>query len=113
MKTDPTSASLLRALRRALAEAGAIHRRGAHRAISISHKGVVDIVTTVDHAAEKKILRILRGAFPDHGFLMEESGLHAAPSRYRWVGTHWTARSISLIACPSVACPLVWKKTVE
>lgn len=85
MKTDPTSASLLRALRRALAEAGAIHRRGAHRAISISHKGVVDIVTTVDHAAEKKILRILRGAFPDHGFLMEESGLHAAPSRYRWV----------------------------
>jgi myo-inositol-1(or 4)-monophosphatase len=85
MKTHPTLASLLRALRRALAEAGEIHRRGARRAFSISHKGVVDIVTTVDHAAEKKILRVLRGAFPDHGFLMEESGLHASSSRYRWV----------------------------
>lgn len=85
MKTDPTSASLLRALRRALAEAGAIHRRGSRRSFSVSHKGLVDIVTTVDHAAEKKILRILRGAFPDHGFLMEESGLHASSSRYRWV----------------------------
>lgn len=85
MKTHPTLASLLLALRRALAEAGAIHRRGARRAFSISHKGVVDIVTTVDHAAEKKILRVLRGAFPDHGFLMEESGLHASASGYRWV----------------------------
>jgi hypothetical protein len=35
----------LRALRRALAEAGAIHRRGARRTFSISHKGLVDIVT--------------------------------------------------------------------
>ncbi|HNF59734.1 MAG TPA: inositol monophosphatase family protein [Elusimicrobiota bacterium] len=85
MKTHPTPASLLRALRRALAEAGAIHRRGARQAFSISHKGVVDIVTTVDHAAEKKILHVLRGAFPGHGFLMEESGLHASSSGYRWV----------------------------
>jgi myo-inositol-1(or 4)-monophosphatase len=85
MRKDPTPASLLRALRRALAEAGAIHRRGARGAFSISHKGVVDIVTTVDHAAEKKILRVLKGTFPDHGFLMEESGLHASSSRYRWV----------------------------
>ncbi|MBL8024003.1 MAG: inositol monophosphatase [Elusimicrobia bacterium] len=85
MNATPTPTSLLRALRRALTEAGAIHRRGARRSISISHKGVVDIVTTVDHAAEKKILNVLRGAFPDHGFLMEESGLHASSSEYRWV----------------------------
>jgi myo-inositol-1(or 4)-monophosphatase len=85
MKNDLSVAALLRALRRALAEAGAIHRRGAQRTFSISHKGVVDIVTSVDHAAEKRILRVLRGAFPGHGFLMEESGLHAAPSGYRWI----------------------------
>lgn len=85
MKTTPTLPSLFRALRQALAEAGEIHRRGARQSFSISHKGVVDIVTTVDHAAEKKILRVLQGTFPDHGFLMEESGLHASSSRYRWV----------------------------
>ncbi|MBK8575288.1 MAG: inositol monophosphatase [Elusimicrobia bacterium] len=77
--------ALVRALRRALSAAGEIHRRGARRSFSIAHKGKVDIVTTVDHAAEKKILQVLRGAFPDHGFLMEESGLHASSSGYRWV----------------------------
>jgi myo-inositol-1(or 4)-monophosphatase len=85
MKPIPTLDSLLRALRRALTAAGDIHRRGARGSFSIAHKGKVDIVTTVDHAAEKKILQILRGAFPDHGFLMEESGLHASSSGYRWV----------------------------
>ncbi|MBK8871987.1 MAG: inositol monophosphatase [Elusimicrobia bacterium] len=85
MKKNPSTNLLLRALRRALAEAGAIHRRGARRTLNIDHKGLVDIVTDVDRAAEKKILGVLRGSFPDHGFLMEESGLHLSSSRYRWV----------------------------
>lgn len=85
MKTHPSSTALLRALRRALAAAGAVHRRGARRPLSIAHKGIVDIVTDVDRAAEKIILQVLSGAFPDHGFLMEESGARVSSSGYRWV----------------------------
>lgn len=81
----PSTARLDAALRRALAAAGAVIRRGFGRRFVVSHKGVVDIVTSVDRAAERAIVRVLRGAFPDHGFLMEESGERVAPSRYRWV----------------------------
>jgi myo-inositol-1(or 4)-monophosphatase len=103
----PSTTALLRALRLALAEAGQIHRRGARRAFSLSHKGLVDVVTSVDHAAERRILRVLRGAFPDHGFLMEESGQHVSRSPYRWVvdpldGTVNFAHHLP-ISCVSIA----------
>jgi myo-inositol-1(or 4)-monophosphatase len=39
----------------------------------------------VDHAAEKKVLKIIQRQFPDHGFLMEESGAHPSKSGYRWI----------------------------
>lgn len=81
----PSAARLETALRRALAAAGSVIRRGFGRRFTVSHKGLVDIVTSGDGAAERAILRVLRGAFPDHGFLMEESGERIAASRYRWV----------------------------
>lgn len=35
-----------------------------------------DFVTEVDRQAEQEIIRVLRKAYPDHGILAEESGLH-------------------------------------
>jgi myo-inositol-1(or 4)-monophosphatase len=70
---------------KALRAAGQVHRRGFGRKLAVSHKGPVDIVTSVDRAAERIIRRVLRGRFPDHSFLMEESGARGPASPYRWV----------------------------
>lgn len=39
-----------------------------------------DLVTEADQESEEKILRFLRGHFPNHAFLGEESGMHDAGS---------------------------------
>ena len=56
--------------------AGAIINRAALdvEAVRISQKQVNDFVTEVDHASEKAIIETLLTAYPDHGFLAEESG---------------------------------------
>ena len=61
--------------------AGAIINRAALdvEAVRISQKQVNDFVTEVDHASEKVIIETLMTAYPDHGFLAEESGtVHGA-----------------------------------
>ncbi|HEU0231062.1 MAG TPA: inositol monophosphatase family protein [Burkholderiaceae bacterium] len=47
--------------------------------LQVARKGPKDYVTEVDHAAEEAIIDVLRTAYPDHGFLAEESGTHGAP----------------------------------
>jgi len=42
--------------------------------LQISSKAPNDFVTEVDRAAERAIIEILLGAYPDHGMLAEESG---------------------------------------
>jgi len=42
--------------------------------VQVESKGLNDYVTQVDLAAEHEILATLRGAYPDHAFLAEESG---------------------------------------
>jgi len=81
----PSAATIRRALVQALRAAGNVHRHYAGGAFHVFHKGRVDIVTTADKVAERVILRMLRRVFPDHGFLMEESGEHRAASPFRWV----------------------------
>ena len=56
--------------------AGSIINRAALdvEAVRISQKQVNDFVTEVDHASEQAIIDTLLGAYPDHGFLAEESG---------------------------------------
>jgi myo-inositol-1(or 4)-monophosphatase len=51
---------------------------------SIRHKGVIDIVTEMDHRSEALIVGRLRDAFPDHAILAEESGATRGDSEYRW-----------------------------
>ncbi|MDS1142294.1 inositol monophosphatase family protein [Pusillimonas sp. SM2304] len=60
--------------------------------LQVARKGPKDYVTEVDHAAEEAIIDILRTAYPDHGFLGEESGTHLATDQgdgeqagYQWI----------------------------
>ena len=79
--------------------AGEIIRAGWDSDKQITFKGRADIVTDIDVAAEKAVLEILTGAFPDFGILAEESQPVAGASPYRWVvdpldGTRNYAQSI-------------------
>ncbi|SIT73299.1 myo-inositol-1(or 4)-monophosphatase [Ectothiorhodosinus mongolicus] len=67
--------------------AGSIIARSANRLdmVSVQQKDANDFVTQVDQAAEEEIIRILRRAYPDHGFLAEESGASDSESEFTWV----------------------------
>lgn len=52
--------------------------------LSIGSKGFNDFVTEVDKAAEQEIIEVLRHAYPDHGFLAEESGEHPGDG-HQWI----------------------------
>ncbi|MBI4396992.1 MAG: inositol monophosphatase [Elusimicrobia bacterium] len=85
MSLQPSTSLLVKTLTKALHESGVILKRSL-RAPIVSFKGSpVNIVTSADQASEKKILRVLRSEFPDHGFLTEESGAHESSSPYRWI----------------------------
>jgi len=48
--------------------------------LQVAKKGPRNYVTQVDQAVEEAVMEMLRTAYPDHGFLGEESGLHPAAS---------------------------------
>ncbi|MEK7651779.1 MAG: inositol monophosphatase family protein [Patescibacteria group bacterium] len=59
------------------------------------------VVTEADLASEKKIVEILKAAFPDHGFHLEENGIDNESAEYIWYidpldGTSNFVRSIPL-----------------
>lgn len=68
-------------------EVGEIHRRYFRtRQLDISTKSnVADVVTRVDKESEDLLLGRIAAAFPEHGVLGEESGMHAGRSGYCWV----------------------------
>jgi myo-inositol-1(or 4)-monophosphatase len=53
--------------------------------LTIRTKRQADFVSEVDHAAEDAIIRVLKEAYPDHGFLAEESGYKDKQADYLWV----------------------------
>jgi myo-inositol-1(or 4)-monophosphatase len=55
--------------------------------VRVSAKGRSDFVTEVDRAAEEAILDTLRSAYPQHGFLAEESGASDPEGNheYTWI----------------------------
>jgi myo-inositol-1(or 4)-monophosphatase len=71
-------------------------------------KGPTDPVTEVDQAAEEYILRLLKAATPEYGFLAEESGNLPGKADVRWIvdpldgtvnysrGSPWFCVSIAL-----------------
>jgi myo-inositol-1(or 4)-monophosphatase len=70
-------------------------------------KGIADLVTDADVAAEAAILKTLKAAFPDHAVLAEESGAAGKETTHRWIvdpldGTTNYAHGLNLY-CVSVA----------
>lgn len=55
-------------------EAGAILREGYNKEHQVSYKGVIDLVTEIDHASESFLLKEIQTHFPDSHILAEESG---------------------------------------
>jgi myo-inositol-1(or 4)-monophosphatase len=55
------------------------------RISQIGQKGAFDLVTEADTASEKKIIQIIRQAFPDHAILAEESGANHGNTDYQWI----------------------------
>ena len=52
----------------------------------ISHKeGVNNLVTEADHASEAAIIDVIKGRFPEHQVLAEETGAHTRESPYKWI----------------------------
>ncbi len=62
---------------RAARSAGELIFRSIERldVLSVNEKDARDYVTEVDRAAEQTILSVLRKAYPNHGYMAEESGL--------------------------------------
>lgn len=108
--------------------AGNIIARSADRIdqLQIENKEKHDFVTEVDRAAEKEIITILRRAYPDHGFLGEESGTHkpseeavekarklnqtATATDYQWVIDPLDGTTNFLASIPHYAVSIALKK---
>ncbi len=71
--------------RSAAHEAGRIQLASYGKPVEITHKGVINLVTEVDHACEEAIVGRLGKAFPDHAILAEEGRLSAGDSNFRWI----------------------------
>jgi len=73
-------ASYLEIAVEAALEAGVILLSELDRPVTIDYKGEADIVTQADRRSEQAIINRLRGAFPKHAIIAEESGEHSAQS---------------------------------
>src|SRR5689334_18610142 len=71
----------------ALRKSGDLIRRNFTRPkkVSFKHGSPIDLVTTVDRAADRLIRRMIHSAFPTHDFLTEESTPTGRGSPYKWV----------------------------
>jgi myo-inositol-1(or 4)-monophosphatase len=71
-------------LERLARSAGAILRDGYNKEHQISYKGVIDLVTEVDHASEAFLLEEIQSRFPQSHILAEESGETKGVSEGIW-----------------------------
>jgi myo-inositol-1(or 4)-monophosphatase len=66
-------------------EAGALLRDRINDRHTVRYKGEINLVTEADRLSESLIIQRIRGSFPDHGILTEESPEIANGSRFRWI----------------------------
>jgi histidinol-phosphatase len=71
--------------RRAAEAASAASLAHFRRGVRVERKPDRSPVTQADRDSEAAILAVVRGAFPDHGFLGEETGAHAGSAETRWI----------------------------
>jgi myo-inositol-1(or 4)-monophosphatase len=71
---------------RAAREAGRVLNRSFNRldTLRVAEKGKNEYVSDVDRNAETAIIEVLRGKFPHHAILAEESGSHGG-NEYQWI----------------------------
>ncbi len=72
---------------RAARRAGSIINRAALEGgeLNVRSKRANDFVTQVDQGSEQAIMETVRKAYPDHGFLCEESGSTASDAEVVWI----------------------------
>ena len=68
----------------AVLKAGALQKARYGGKIEVRHKGEIDLVTEVDRACEDVILATLRGRFPSHDIVTEETSLERTGSPFVW-----------------------------
>lgn len=66
-------------------EAGALLRERIDDLHTVRYKGEINLVTEADRLSEALIMERIRGTFPDHGILTEESPEITNGSRFRWI----------------------------
>lgn len=64
--------------------AGDVLRRSFASGVRVRHKGEIDLVTDADLASEAAIIGGIKGRFPDHAILAEESGA-GGEGDTRWI----------------------------
>lgn len=64
----------LNTLERLARQAGKILRAGYQKEHQVTYKGVIDLVTEIDHQSEAYLLGEIRSLFPHHHIMAEESG---------------------------------------
>lgn len=65
-------------------QAGAILRAGYDKEHQVGYKGVIDLVTEVDHQSEKFLLGEVQKDFPDHHIFSEETGIIQGNDEHVW-----------------------------
>src|SRR5512144_2214526 len=65
-------------------QAGAILHAGYNKEHQVGYKGVIDLVTEVDHQSEAYLLGEVRRDFPDHHIFSEESGVIEGSDEHVW-----------------------------
>lgn len=65
-------------------KAGAILRDGYSKEHEVAYKGVIDLVTEVDHQSEAFLLGEVRRDFPSHHIFSEESGVIQGSNDHVW-----------------------------
>jgi myo-inositol-1(or 4)-monophosphatase len=65
-------------------QAGAILRAGYEKEHQVNYKGVIDLVTEIDHQSEAYLLGEVRRDFPSHHILSEESGVIHGDDEHIW-----------------------------
>jgi myo-inositol-1(or 4)-monophosphatase len=65
-------------------QAGSILRAGYDTEHQVGYKGVIDLVTEVDHQSEKFLLGEVQKDFPDHHIFSEETGIIQGSDEHVW-----------------------------
>lgn len=74
----------LHELERLAREAGAILRAGYNKEHQVNYKGVIDLVTEVDHQSEAYLLGEIQEKYPGHHIFAEESGVIHGSDEHIW-----------------------------